>query len=132
VGILLFFHFSLAWECVMNHKHEAPWPLKKSTLYTLCTLILSNPFHLSIGSHLTKWFKMSFELQNFVMRILKFYFLMFRILKRCHQDFSLAQTYHACYTFFGWKVVKNVSHVVWFHPILINFAKKQYECHEHT
>jgi len=106
----------------MNHKHEAPWLLKKCTLYTLCTLILSNPLHLTIGSNLIKWFKMSFEFQNFVMHILKFYFLMFRILIKCHQDFSLTHTYHA-YTFFGWKVVKNGSPIVWFHPILINFAK---------
>ncbi len=52
---------------------------------------------------------------------------MFRILKRWCQDFNLMHTYHTCYIFLGWKVMKNGSLIVWFHPILINFAKKQYE-----
>jgi hypothetical protein len=84
----------------MNHKHEAPWLLKKCMLYTFCTLILSNPLHLTIGSNLTKWFKMSFEFQKNFMHILKFIFLMFSILKRCHQDFSL--TYLSCLLYFFW------------------------------
>ncbi len=37
----------------MNHKHEALWSSKKCKLYTLCTLILSDPLHLPIGSKLT-------------------------------------------------------------------------------
>jgi hypothetical protein len=36
----------------MNHKHEALGPLKNYKLYTLYTLILSNPPHLTIGSKL--------------------------------------------------------------------------------
>jgi hypothetical protein len=52
-GHYIFFHFSLVWQCVMNHKHEAPWPLKKCTLFILCTSILFNPFHPTIGSSLT-------------------------------------------------------------------------------
>jgi hypothetical protein len=36
----------------MNHKHEAIWPLKNCKLYTLCTFILSNSPHLTIGSKL--------------------------------------------------------------------------------
>jgi hypothetical protein len=36
----------------MNHKHEALWPLKKYELYIVCTLILSNPIQLTIGSRL--------------------------------------------------------------------------------
>jgi hypothetical protein len=36
----------------MNHKHDALWPLKNNKLYTLCTLILFNPPHLTIGSKL--------------------------------------------------------------------------------
>jgi hypothetical protein len=36
----------------MNYKHEALWPLKNCNLYVVCTLILSNPFHLTIGSRL--------------------------------------------------------------------------------
>ncbi len=125
--------FSFFFGLVMCYEPQTwgPCLVKKCMLYTLCTLILSNPLHLTIGSNLTEWFKMSFEFQNFVMHIFKFFFLIFRILKRCYQDFNLTRTYHACHTFFGWKVVKNGSPIVWFHPIFINFAKKQYECHEH-
>jgi hypothetical protein len=36
----------------MNHKHEALWLLKNCKLYILCTLILSNPLHLTIGMKL--------------------------------------------------------------------------------
>jgi hypothetical protein len=35
-----------------EHNHEALWPLKKCKLFTLCTLILSIPPHLTIGSKL--------------------------------------------------------------------------------
>jgi hypothetical protein len=31
---------------------SALWPLKNYKLYTLCTLILSNPLHLTVGSKL--------------------------------------------------------------------------------
>jgi hypothetical protein len=95
----------------MNHKHEAPCSMKKCRLYTLGTLILSNPLHLTIGSNLTESFKMKFEFQIYHAH-LKFFFFMFRILKRFHQDFSLTHIYHACHTFFGRKVVKNGSPVV--------------------
>jgi hypothetical protein len=37
----------------MNHKHGALWLLKKYKLYTLRTLFLSNPLHLTIGSKLS-------------------------------------------------------------------------------
>jgi hypothetical protein len=36
----------------MNHKHEALWWLRNYKLYILCTLILSNLPHLTIGSKL--------------------------------------------------------------------------------
>jgi hypothetical protein len=36
----------------MNNKHEALWPSKNYKFYTLCTLVLSNPLHLIIGSRL--------------------------------------------------------------------------------
>ncbi len=36
----------------MNHKHEALWMLKNCKLYTVCTLILSNSLHPTIGSRL--------------------------------------------------------------------------------
>jgi hypothetical protein len=52
MGITLFFQFSFVWYCFMNHKHEALWPLKNYKLYTLCTLILFNPLHLTVGSKL--------------------------------------------------------------------------------
>ncbi len=47
--------------CFMNHKHETLWLLKNYKLCTLCTLILSNPFHLTI------------EFKNVVVQILKFF-----------------------------------------------------------
>jgi len=34
----------------MNHKYETLWLLKNYKLYTMCTLILFNPFHLTVGS----------------------------------------------------------------------------------
>jgi hypothetical protein len=52
MGIALFFQFSFVWQCFMNHKHEALWLLKNYKLYILCTLILSNPPHLTVGSKL--------------------------------------------------------------------------------
>ncbi len=36
----------------MNHKHAALWPLRNYKLYILCTLILSNFPHLTVGSKL--------------------------------------------------------------------------------
>jgi hypothetical protein len=53
----------------MNHKYEALWPLKNYKLYTLCTLILSNPPRPTIGSR----FILNFEFQNIVVQILKFF-----------------------------------------------------------
>jgi len=52
MGIALFFQFSFIWQYFMNRKHEALWPLKNYKLYILCTLILSNPLHLTVGSKL--------------------------------------------------------------------------------
>jgi len=48
------------------NQHEAFWPLKKCMLYILCTLILSNPLCLIIGSSLTL-------IQNVIIHILFFY-----------------------------------------------------------
>jgi len=36
----------------MNHKQEALQLSKKCKLYTLCILILANPFHLTVESKL--------------------------------------------------------------------------------
>jgi hypothetical protein len=58
----------------MNHKHEALWPLKKCMLYILCTLILSNSFHLTIGSSLIL-IQMIFDFQNVVIHILIVFFI---------------------------------------------------------
>jgi hypothetical protein len=52
MGIALLFLFCFVWQCFMNHKHEALWSLKNYKLYIVCTLILSNPLHLTIGSKL--------------------------------------------------------------------------------
>jgi hypothetical protein len=71
------------------NQHEAFWPLKKCMLYILCTLILSNPLCFIIGSSLTL-------IQNVIIHILIF-FLMFRVSKRCHQDFNLLHIYHISY-----------------------------------
>jgi hypothetical protein len=56
----------------MNHKHESLWLLKKCKLYILCTLILSSPFHLIIGSRLILT-QNNFEFQIVVVQILKFF-----------------------------------------------------------
>jgi hypothetical protein len=56
----------------MNNKHETLWLLKKCTLYILCTLILSNPFYLTIRSSLTL-IQNELEFQNVIIHI-KFYF----------------------------------------------------------
>ncbi len=105
---------------VMNHKHEALWLLKKCTLYILCTLILSNPLHLTIGWSLiliqnklwiTKCCRAHSEVFNFMFKI---YFLI-------HQDFSQLCIYHICYTSFFW--MKSGSPAMCFHP----WVKAQYE-----
>jgi hypothetical protein len=44
---------------------------------------------------------MSFEFQNVVMHILEFFF-MFRVSKKCYQDFNLLHTYYTCYTQLFW------------------------------
>jgi hypothetical protein len=53
----------------MNHKYETLWQLKKYKLCIVCTLILSNPLHLIVGSRLIS-LKVNFEFQN-VMQIKK-------------------------------------------------------------
>jgi len=56
----------------MNHKHGALWPLKNCKLYIMCTLILFNPPHLTIGSRLILT-QSSFEFQIIVAQILKLF-----------------------------------------------------------
>jgi hypothetical protein len=58
----------------MNHKHEALWSLKNYKLYTLCTLILFNPLHVTVGSRLILT-QSDFEFQNVVVQIIKFFYL---------------------------------------------------------
>jgi len=58
---------------------------------------LSNPFHLTIESNLT-FIQNELWVPNGCHAHSKVLFLMFRISKRCHQDFSLMHTYHTCYT----------------------------------
>jgi hypothetical protein len=52
MGIAFLFFIFFVWLCFMNQKHEALSPLKNYKLYIVCTLILSNHFHLTIGSQL--------------------------------------------------------------------------------
>jgi hypothetical protein len=97
----------------MNHKHEALWPLKICTLCTLCTLIISNSLHLTIGSSLTLiqnelWVPKCCHANS------KVFFLMFKVSKKCYQDFNLLHTYYTYYTSLFW--VKSGSPVVCFHP----------------
>jgi hypothetical protein len=56
----------------MNHKHEALWLLKNCKLYTLCTLILFNPPHLTIGTRLILIQSELLSSKNVVVQILKF------------------------------------------------------------
>ncbi len=56
----------------MNHKHEALRPLKNCNLYILCTLILSNPLHLTIGSKLILT-ENELEFKNMVVYVLNFF-----------------------------------------------------------
>jgi len=92
------YFFSFFFGLVMCHEpqNEALWPLKKCMLYTLCTLILFNPLHLTIGSSLTLiqnelWVPKCCHAHS------KIYFLIFTIFKRCHKDFNLMHIYHVCY-----------------------------------
>jgi hypothetical protein len=69
-------------------------------LYILCTLILPNFFHLTIGSSLTL-IQNEFEVPKCCHAHFKgFFFLMFKVLKNYHLDFNLQHTYYICYTSF--------------------------------
>jgi hypothetical protein len=52
MGIALLFSISFCLLSFMDHKHEALWPLKNFKLYIMCTLILINSLHLTVGSRL--------------------------------------------------------------------------------
>jgi len=85
----------------MNHKHEALWPLKRCTLYILCTLILFNSLHLTIGSSLNLiqnelWVPKCCHAHS------NLFLLMFRVFKKCYWDLGLLHTYHTCYTSLFW------------------------------
>jgi len=106
----------------MNHKHEALWLLKICMLYILCTLILSNYFHLTIGSSLNL-----IQIELWVPKCChahsKVLFLMFRVSKKCHQDFSLLHTYYIYYaSLFGvnrgekWVTHILLSPISWMKP----------------
>jgi hypothetical protein len=117
----------------MNHKHGTLRSLKICTLFSLCTLILSNSLHLTIGSIFTLiqnelWIPKYSHVHSKVL------FLMFRVFKRCHQDFNLLHTYHTCYTSFFWvkSGEKWLTHSV-FSPIYIfshsHLVGKPLACH---
>jgi hypothetical protein len=100
----------------MNHKHETLWPLKRCTLYILCTLILSICFHLTIKSNLTLiqnefWFPKCCHLHS------KVFFLCLGFPKHpikifVYYTFIILVIQH----FFGWKMVKSGLLVMCFHP----------------
>jgi hypothetical protein len=75
---------------------------------------------------------MNFEFQNIVMYILKFFLLMFKVSKICHQDFNLLHTYYIYYTsFFGVKsgekwLTHNVFHLLT--PLPIRFVVSPHVC----
>jgi hypothetical protein len=96
----------------MNHKHEALWSLKRCTLYVLCTLILFNFLHLTIGSNLTL-IQNELWIPKCCHAHFKVLFIIFKVSKKCHQDFSLLHTYYTCYTSFF--EVKSGSPIVCFH-----------------
>jgi hypothetical protein len=92
----------------MNHKHEALWPLKRCTLYILCTLILSNCLHLTIGSSLTLIQNKLWVPKCCLAHFKVFFFLCLgfpenaiKILVYCTP--IILVIHH----FFGWKVVEN-------------------------
>jgi len=100
----------------MNHKHEALWPLKRCTLYILCTLILSNSLHLTIGLSLIL-IKNELWVPKCCHAHSKILFSMFRVSRKCHQDFNLLHIYYTCYTsFLG---VKNGSPIMCFHSTIM-------------
>jgi len=101
VGTILFFSFFFGLVMCRNHKHEALWLLKICMLYILCTLILFNFLHSTIGSsliliHNELWTPKCCHAHSKVL------FLMFRVSKKCHQNFNLLLTYCSCHTSFFW------------------------------
>jgi len=80
----------------MNHKREALWVFKRCTLYILYTLVFSNSLHLMIGSNLTL-IQNGLQVPKCCHAHSKVFFLMFRVSKKCHQDFNILHTYYTCY-----------------------------------
>jgi hypothetical protein len=104
MGIALYFQFFFC--LVMFHEPQTwgPTIVKNYNLYIVCTLIWSNPLHLTIGSWLIL-IQSEFWVLNVVMQI-NFFLLMFKIARKYHQNFSLLHTYNTCYTlFFWWKAI---------------------------
>jgi hypothetical protein len=100
----------------MNYKHiETLWLLKKCTLYILCTLILSNPLHLTIGSNL-----ILIQNELWVSKCYHTFLKKFLLRLRFPKNAIKISAYYISIIFLiyhtlGWKVVKNGSHVVCFH-----------------
>jgi hypothetical protein len=103
----------------MNHKHETLWPLKKCMLYILCTLILSNPFYLTIGLTLIKC-AMSSKMLSCTFYSFFFLCLGFSMPSRFQFIAYLSYLLYM-HHFFGWKVMKNGSPILCFHPFVFNF-----------
>jgi len=114
----------------MNHKHDALWSLKKYTLCTSCTLILFNHFHLTVASNLILiqsefWVPKCYHAHS------KVFFLVFKVFKRCHQDFSILHiiilvihhfflpkwiTFNVLSLFFSWNYISGLL------PLFISFS----------
>jgi hypothetical protein len=86
--IALFFYFLLfsnvSW--IINMKPYGRW--KNYKLYILCTLILFNLLHVTVGSKLIST-KNELWIQKCCCANSKVFLLIFRTTKRCHQDFNL-------------------------------------------
>ncbi len=113
------FSFFFGLVCVMNHKHEALWPLKRCRLYILC--ILSNSFHLTIGSSLTL-IQNEFWIPKYCFAHLILFFLCLRFPKiaikiSLYYKLIIFDINH----FFGCKMVKKGSSIVCFHPNPCNY-----------
>jgi len=130
----------------MNHKHEALWLLKKYMLYILCTLILYNPLHLTIG---LSWILIQNEL--WIPKCCHAHFEVFSFL--ClgfPKDVIKISTYSipiifVKHHFFKWKVVKSGSPIMCFHmnvyeactpcyweDLRLNNQNSNHDCYKNT
>ncbi len=124
-----------------HHKHEALWLFKKCMLYILSTFILFNPLYLTIGWGLT-FIQNQLWAPKCCHAHFKVFILIFKIFKRCHQDFNLLHTYYTCYTSLFWAIcgekwftcnVFSLDYWLWNHLVFFCFKEVTYvtNCMEH-